>query len=138
MVDNYKKDYSLEVIKLGKIINIDFEKLFNINNLNKLERIYVYIDENLIKGFIHISTNFEIIDILNIVVEPTYEKHGIGTQLINYIINNKNKEVNTIMLEVREDNIKAINFYQKNDFKIISKRKNYYQNVDALIMERNI
>ena len=42
------------------------------------------------------------------------------------------------MLEVREDNIKAINFYQKNDFKIISKRKNYYQNVDALIMERNI
>lgn len=138
MVDNYKKDYSLEVIKLGKIINKDFEKLFNINNLNKIERIYVYIDENLIKGFIHISTNFEIIDILNIVVEPTYEKHGIGTQLINYIINNKNKEVNTIMLEVREDNIKAINFYQKNDFKIISKRKNYYQNVDALIMERNI
>lgn len=138
MVDNYKKDYSLEVIKLGKIINKDFEKLFNINNLNKLERIYVYIDENLIKGFIHISTNFEIIDILNIVVEPTYEKHGIGTQLINYIINNKNKEANTIMLEVREDNIKAINFYQKNDFKIISKRKNYYQNVDALIMERNI
>ena len=42
------------------------------------------------------------------------------------------------MLEVRDDNLKAINFYQKNHFTIIAKRKNYYKNKDALIMERNI
>ena len=42
------------------------------------------------------------------------------------------------MLEVREDNLKAINFYQKNNFTIIAKRQNYYKNIDALIMERKI
>lgn len=138
MVDNYKENYYAEIIKLGQLINKDFEKLFNINNLNKTERIYVYLNDNKVTSFIHISSNYEIIDILNIVVEPKYEKQGIGTKLINHIIKNKDQNATKIMLEVREDNLKAINFYQKNNFKIISKRKKYYQNIDALIMERNI
>lgn len=138
MVDNYKENYYAEIIKLGQIVNKDFEKLFNINNLNKTERIYVYTNDDKVIGFIHISSNYEIIDILNIVVDPKYEKQGIGTKLINYIIKNKDQNATKIMLEVREDNLKAINFYQKNNFKIISKRKKYYQNIDALIMERNI
>ena len=138
MVDNYKENYYDEIIKLGKIVNKDFEKLFNINNLNRTEKIYVYLNDNKITGFIHISSNYEIIDILNIVVDPKYEKQGIGTKLINYIIKKKDPIVSKIMLEVREDNLKAINFYQKNHFTIIAKRKNYYKNKDALIMERNI
>ena len=136
MVDNYKENYYNEIIKLGKIVNKDFEKLFNINNLNRTEKIYVYLNDNKVTGFIHISSNYEIIDILNIVVEPKYEKQGIGTKLINYIIKKKDTIVSKIMLEVREDNLKAINFYKKNNFTIIAKRQNYYKNKDALIMER--
>lgn len=138
MVDNYKENYYDEIIKLGKIVNKDFEKLFNINNLNRTEKIYVYLYDNKVTGFIHISSNYEIIDILNIVVDPKYEKQGIGTKLINYIIKKKDTIVSKIMLEVREDNLKAINFYKKNNFTIIAKRQNYYKNKDALIMERNI
>lgn len=138
MVDNYKENYYDEIIKLGKIVNEDFEKLFKINNLNRTEKIYVYLYDNKVTGFIHISSNYEIIDILNIVVDPKYEKQGIGTKLINYIIKNKDTIASKIMLEVREDNLKAINFYQKNHFTIIAKRQNYYKNKDALIMERNI
>ena len=138
MVDNYKENYYDEIIKLGKIINEDFEKLFKINNLNRTEKIYVYLYDNKVTGFIHISSNYEIIDILNIVVDPKYEKQGIGTKLINYIIKKKDTIASKIMLEVREDNLKAINFYQKNHFTIIAKRQNYYKNKDALIMERNI
>ena len=108
------------------------------NNLNRTEKIYVYLYDNKVIGFIHISSNYEIIDILNIVVDPKYEKQGIGTKLINYIIKKKDTIVSKIMLEVREDNLKAINFYQKNNFTIIAKRQNYYKNKDALIMERNI
>ena len=130
-------DYD-EIIKLGKIVNEDFEKLFKINNLNRTEKIYVYLYDNKVTGFIHISSNYEIIDILNIVVNPKYEKQGIGTKLINYIIKKKDTIASKIMLEVREDNLKAINFYQKNNFTIIAKRQNYYKNKDALIMERNI
>ena len=138
MVDNYKENYYSEIIKLGKIVNKDFEKLFNINNLNRTEKIYVYLYDNKVIGFIHISSNYEIIDILNIVVDQKYEKQGIGTKLINYIIKKKDTIVSKIMLEVREDNLKAINFYKKNNFTIIAKRQNYYKNKDALIMERNI
>ena len=138
MVDNYKENYYSEIIKLGKIVNEDFEKLFKINNLNRTEKIYVYLYDNKVTGFIHISSNYEIIDILNIVVDPKYEKQGIGTKLINYIIKKKDTIASKIMLEVREDNLKAINFYQKNHFTIIAKRQNYYKNKDALIMERNI
>lgn len=138
MVDNYKEKYYDEIIKLGKIVNKDFEKLFNINNLNRTEKIYVYLNDNKVTGFIHISSNYEIIDILNIVVDPKYEKQGIGTKLINYIIKKKDTIASKIMLEVREDNLKAINFYQKNHFTIIAKRQKYYKNKDALIMERNI
>ena len=138
MVDNYKENYYDEIIKLGKIVNEDFEKLFKINNVNRTEKIYVYLYDNKVTGFIHISSNYEIIDILNIVVDPKYEKQGIGTKLINYIIKKKDTIASKIMLEVREDNLKAINFYQKNHFTIIAKRQNYYKNKDALIMERNI
>ena len=138
MVDNYKENYYDEIIKLGKIVNEDFEKLFKINNLNRTEKIYVYLYDNKVTGFIHISSNYEIIDILNIVVDPKYEKQWIGTKLINYIIKKKDTIASKIMLEVREDNLKAINFYQKNHFTIIAKRQNYYKNKDALIMERNI
>ena len=138
MVDNYKENYYDEIIKLGKIVNEDFEKLFKINNLNRTEKIYVYLYDNKVTGFIHISSNYEIIDILNIVVDTKYEKQGIGTKLINYIIKKKDTIASKIMLEVREDNLKAINFYQKNHFTIIAKRQNYYKNKDALIMERNI
>ena len=138
MVDNYKENYYDEIIKLGKIVNENFKKLFKINNLNRTEKIYVYLYDNKVTGFIHISSNYEIIDILNIVVDPKYEKQGIGTKLINYIIKKKDTIASKIMLEVREDNLKAINFYQKNHFTIIAKRQNYYKNKDALIMERNI
>ena len=138
MVDNYKENYYDEIIKLGKIVNEDFEKLFKINNLNRTEKIYVYLYDNKVTGFIHISSNYEIIDILNIVVDPKYEKQGIGTKLINYIIKKKDTIASKIMLEVREDNLKAINFYRKSHFTIIAKRQNYYKNKDALIMERNI
>lgn len=138
MVDNYQKKYLNQVLELGELLNNNFTKLFDPNNLNKLEKIYVYIDQDIIKGFIHISSNFEIIDILNIAVNPKYQNQQIGTTLINYVINNKKEEENKIMLEVREDNINAIKFYQKNNFITINKRKKYYKDIDALIMERNL
>ena len=40
------------------------------------------------------------------------------------------------MLEVKEDNLKAISLYKKHGFKVIHIRKNYYKDKDALIMEK--
>lgn len=125
--------------ELGLLVNKNFTKLFNLNNIisTSYEYIYGYYENNSLIGFIHISKMYEVLDIINIVVNPQYRKLGIATKLINYIIDNF-KDVKSIMLEVSENNKSAINLYNKLNFKQISERKNYYGESNALIMKRDV
>lgn len=134
MISKLTKEEVQEVIQLGTMLNHNFSKLFHIENLNPNETIYIYKENNINKGFIHIQTGLDIIDLLNIIVKPEYQNQGIGSVLLKYIIDNKQEK--KIMLEVRSKNINAIKLYQKYDFKIINIRKNYYKDDDAIIMER--
>lgn len=135
MISKLTKEEVQEVIQLGAMLNPNFSKLFHIENLNPNETIYIYKENNINKGFIHIQNGLDIIDLLNIIVKPEYQNQGIGSVLLKYIIDNKQDK--KIMLEVRSKNINAIKLYQKYDFKIINIRKNYYKDDDAIIMERN-
>ena len=135
MISKLTKEEVQEVIQLGTMLNHNFSKLFHIENLNPNETIYLYKENNINKGFIHIQNGLDIIDLLNIIVKPEYQNQGIGSVLLKYIIDNK--EDKKLMLEVRSKNINAIKLYQKYDFKIINIRKNYYKDDDAIIMERN-
>lgn len=135
MISKLTKEEVQEVIQLGTMLNPNFSKLFHIENLNPNETIYLYKENNINKGFIHIQNGLDIIDLLNIIVKPEYQNQGIGSVLLKYIIDNKQDK--KIMLEVRSKNINAIKLYQKYDFKIINIRKNYYKDEDAIIMERN-
>ena len=135
MISKLTKEEVQEVIQLGTMLNPNFSKLFHIENLNPNETIYIYKENNINKGFIHIKNGLDIIDLLNIIVKPKYQNQGIGSVLLKYIIDNKQDK--KIMLEVRSKNINAIKLYQKYDFKIINIRKNYYKDDDAIIMERN-
>lgn len=135
MISKLTKEEVQEVIQLGTMLYPNFSKLFHIENLNPNETIYIYKENNINKGFIHIQNGLDIIDLLNIIVKPEYQNQGIGSVLLKYIIDNKQDK--KIMLEVRSKNINAIKLYQKYDFKIINIRKNYYKDDDAIIMERN-
>ena len=135
MISKLTKEEVQEVTELGTMLNSNFSKLFHIENLNPNETIYIYKENNINKGFIHIQNGIDIIDLLNIIVKPEYQNQGIGSVLLKYIIDNKQDK--KIMLEVRSKNINAIKLYQKYDFKIINIRKNYYKDDDAIIMERN-
>lgn len=135
MISKLTKEEVQEVIQLGTMLNPNFSKLFHIENLNPNETIYIYKENNINKGFIHIQNGLDIIDLLNIIVKPEYQNQGIGSVLLKYIIDNKQDK--KIMLEVKSKNINAIKLYQKYDFKIINIRKNYYKDDDAIIMERN-
>lgn len=121
--------------EIGKQIKDNFVEKNNIMNINNdVEKIYVYEQENEVIAFVHISISFEIVDLLNIAVLEKYQKQGIASKLLNKLTTIPGVE--KIMLEVRESNEKAINFYQKNNFKVINIRKNYYDGVEnALIME---
>lgn len=78
------------------------------------------------------------LEVLNFVVEDSYQRQGIGTLLFNEMVS---RAVNalTITLEVRPSNIKGRSFYEKNGFREVMVRKNYYSNgEDALVMLKEI
>lgn len=98
----------------------------------------VYIDNNKIIGFLNYDSIYDKAEIEYIYVDPLYRKSGIATKLFNKMLEDLDKKnINSITLEVRSDNTSAINFYEKNGFKSVSIRKNYYGNIDAILMIRS-
>lgn len=111
---------------------------FNINSTslnNDFMHIITYKD-SIIKGVLVYSLIYDRIEIDYIIVDEKYRNHGIATKLLNYVIENNN--ISNITLEVRESNVIAINFYEKNGFKKTAIRKNYYKNEDAILMIKKI
>ncbi len=125
--------------ELGMLVNHNFSNLFDLSKIleSKIECVYGYYIDELLVGFIHISKLYETIDIINIVVDEDYRKRGIGSKLINYIVN-LDSGVTNIMLEVNEHNKNAIRMYLKNSFYEVSRRIKYYGNDTAIIMKRDV
>ncbi len=122
---------------LGKLISDKFDKLYNLDIINKDKNnmlIGYYID-NILIGFIHILIAVDSIDVINIVVDSEYRRKGVASKLIEYVYNKYGDRYN-YYLEVRESNKAAIALYEKNGFKIVNVRKKYYDNEDALMMKR--
>ena len=77
--------------------------------------------------------------VTNIGVLPEYRRRGIGSKIVNELINfSIEKSLDFISLEVRVSNQAAIELYKSFDFKEVGKRKNFYRNPaeDAFIMTR--
>lgn len=127
-----------EYLKLGLLVNINFEKLYNLESLlnSEYDKIFGYFEDNVLRAFIHVRVLYETVEIINIVVDPLYRRKGIATLLLKYIMNIK--EIKEILLEVNINNEVAIKTYEKNGFKVISERKNYYGSDTALIMKRDV
>ena len=81
-----------------------------------------------------LNNPYERIEIDYIVVDTKYRCLGIGSKLLNYIIDNNN--IDNITLEVRESNDIAIKFYEHNGFKRVAIRDNYYDNENGILMIR--
>ena len=65
-------------------------------------------------------------------VSKHQRRKKIATKLLNYIETN-NVNFSKIFIEVSEDNVEAINFYQKNNFVFLNFRHNYYRYNDKNI-----
>lgn len=77
--------------------------------------------------------------ITTMAVKEEYRNKKIGSLLLSTLINQARKEkIFDMTLEVRRSNFKAIKLYEKFDFKIYGKRKEYYSDnkEDAYIMWR--
>lgn len=91
----------------------------------------VKIDSSII-GFIIFSTVLDEMNILNICIDPEYQRQGHGQFLLQQVIDYARKQrLKNIYLEVRISNNRAIKLYHKLGFKNLSIRKNYYPTNDS-------
>ena len=86
-------------------------------------------------GFAGILTIIDEANIMNIVTKKNKRNLGIGTLLLQELINiSTQKKLKSITLEVNEKNLPAIKLYEKFNFEKVGIRKKYYNNTDSAIL----
>ncbi|MBE6138470.1 MAG: ribosomal-protein-alanine N-acetyltransferase [Firmicutes bacterium] len=95
----------------------------------------VYIENGVVIGYLSYSIMYEKAEINEIFVLNSSRGQGIGSQLLEYLLN-KCQFCENITLEVRKNNEAAISLYKKYGFKEVALRKNYYNNIDGILMMR--
>lgn len=104
---------------------------------NPFSNYLLYFIDDEIVGYINYYLIYNRIEIANFNVLNDYQNKHIGTELLDNLIN-KYTNIDNITLEVKKDNIKAIHLYQKMGFKEVAIRKNYYNGIDGILMERGM
>lgn len=112
-----------------ELIN-SFLKYFDVEFSDNPFRKYVVYDDVAILVY---SEIYDRLEIDYIYVLEDYRKKGIADKLIDYLFS---KYDYSCSLEVRCDNIEAINLYKKHGFEIECVRNNYYGNIDGYLMIR--
>ena len=109
------------------------QELENTNNLNST---YFVVKKNEeIVGFAGIIKIIDEITIMNIVVKKSKRKLGIGSALLQKLIDfSREQKATSITLEVNYKNDPAIALYQKFGFKQVGLRKKYYHNTDDAVL----
>ena len=142
IIQKLKKEHILSVVDIEERHleeTLGFEMLQSELH-NKYAHFYVALDDELVIGYIGAWIIEGTTDMINFVVDSKYQHKGIGQLLMKEIINQSISENSKeILLEVREKNNQAINFYLLQGFKQIAIRKEYYKNKDnALILRKEL
>lgn len=117
-----------EIFELEKIC---FENHWTLDQINShLDKYSVlkYLKDNILCAYVLYIISFDEIEILRIAVLPEKRNSNIGTTLLKRLVLEHHVKVKKIFLEVNEENISAIQFYEKNSFQKIGVRKKYYPN----------
>ena len=129
--EDIKKIVYLEETFLGETLG---EEMLESELDSRVTKFYVSTINVEVVGYIGRYELLNEAEVLNFVVDETYQRQGIGQMLFNKVEEDL-PNLEKMTLEVRESNTKAKNFYTKNGFKQISIRKNYYKNNEnALVL----
>lgn len=96
-----------------------------------------------IVGYMIYLLVFDEMKILNLTIDKSWHGLGYGTRLIEHVLNYESvNDISWVLLNVRVDNIKALNLYTRLGFRIVSCRKNYYTKLlkieDSYLMELDL
>lgn len=104
-------------------------------NENPFSTIIVLVIDHVVQGFLDFMITFSSASISQIAISEQYRNKGYGKKLLEEmmrIVRDK-QSVDIVTLEVREQNIIARKFYEKNGFRFICIKPNYYTNGDSAI-----
>uniref|UniRef100_A0A7C6AF58 [Ribosomal protein bS18]-alanine N-acetyltransferase n=1 Tax=candidate division WOR-3 bacterium TaxID=2052148 RepID=A0A7C6AF58_UNCW3 len=124
-----------------KVFPNPWPKSFFENDLQKYSTIALVAEnDGKVNGYALADCVADELHITNIAVAPEYQHQGIGKQLL-FAIEKIGLERDCIYayLEVRVNNLNAINMYKKFGYKVIQIRKNYYlDGTDAYVMAKEL
>ena len=114
-------------------------KEVDVVNGNPFAKKIEYVIDNKCVGYLEYSYIYDRMEIDNILVFEDYRCNGIGSKLLNYLIDiAKDKKVDNITLEVRVSNNVARRLYKKFGFSEEAIRKYYYGDEDGILMKLDI
>lgn len=99
------------------------------------------IESSPIAGYIVARETAGELHINNFAVRPEFRRRGIGSTLLNRVIQEaRQRRANAAFLEVRSSNHAAQALYEKSGFRAIAKRANYYSEPreDAVVMSLDL
>lgn len=118
-------DYNQNIIST-EIVTKEFD-------INPFANYLLDIEDNIIIAYLYYSDIYDRAEINQIEVATNYRNCGKASKLLQKMIEIVDKN---ITLEVKKDNIPAINLYKKFNFQEKAIRKGYYQGIDGILMER--
>ncbi len=95
--------------------------------------------EGAIIGYIGAWQVLDEIHITTLAVAEKYRRRGIASRLVEALLEaTASRGVRFITLEVRPSNLAARKFYEKFGFNTLGRRRSYYVDEDALIMNKEV
>ena len=139
----------MNIDDLEKIVEIEkelYKTPWNLNQFkyeleeNEFSYLFVLENEGVIIGYYGFWVMFEDVDITKVSIRKEFQGMKLSNILLQDCINRVEAlKCEKINLEVRVDNIRAINLYKKYEFEEIAIRKDYYgKGEDALILCREM
>ena len=124
---------------LFSVDNFTYKLTRNEFSTNPYLKIFTYVEKDKIIGFLLYSLIYDRIEIEQFEVTTKERRKGIGNKLLNYLVEKyQDNNIKNITLEVKEDNIAAINLYKKYGFKKVSTREKYYDGINGILMEKTL
>lgn len=75
--------------------------------------------------------------LINLAVHPEYRGKGLGRRFLRFLTGEiENRGLAKVLLEVRKSNHEAQRLYAAEGFSTVGLRPKYYQNEDAILMEK--
>ena len=115
------------------------EDFINCINRSEVYGYFVLVENDKVVGYYGISAIADDGELLTIAISSEKRGRGYASLMMRSgILQAGLKGSKKMFLEVNEKNIVALNLYKKFGFKAISRRKKYYGNDDAIIMQLDL